>query len=193
MSVYNAIKYDPIERGSLTLISTFTSDGSDATATFASGIDSTYKEYLFIINHIHSENDSGDFSVNFRDGSTDYDASKTTTSFDAFNQEAGGDQGLRYDGDGADLAKGTGFQDLNYDQGNDNDASVNGYLRLYDPSDTTFVTHFQSSVSWQYQNTYAIQAHVAGYCNTASAIDGVQFKFVSGEIQGGTIGLFGVK
>ena len=193
MSVYNAIKYDPIERGSLTLISTFTSDGSDATATFASGIDSTYKEYLFIINHIHSENDSGDFSVNFRDGSTDYDASKTTTSFDAFNQEAGGDQGLRYDGDNADLANGTGFQDLNYDQGNDNDASVNGYLRLYDPSDTTFVTHFQSSVSWQYQNTYAIQAHVAGYCNTASAIDGVQFKFVSGEIQGGTIGLFGVK
>ena len=193
MSVYNAIKYDPIERGSLTLISTFTSDGSDATATFASGIDSTYKEYLFIINHIHSENDSGDFSVNFRDGSTDYDASKTTTSFDAFNQEAGGDQGLRYDGDGADLANGTGFQDLNYDQGNDNDASVNGYLRLYDPSDTTFVTHFQASVSWQYQNTYAIQGHVAGYCNTASAIDGVQFKFVSGEIQGGTIGLFGVK
>ena len=193
MSVYNAIKYDPIERGSLTLISTFTSDGSDATATFASGIDSTYKEYLFIINHIHSENDSGDFSVNFRDGSTDYDASKTTTSFDAFNQEAGGDQGVRYDGDGADLANGTGFQDLNYDQGNDNDASVNGYLRLYDPSDTTFVTHFQSSGSWQYQNTYAIQAHVAGYCNTASAIDGVQFKFVSGEIQGGTIGLFGVK
>ena len=193
MSVYNAIKYDPIERGSLTLISTFTSDGSDATATFASGIDSTYKEYLFIINHIHSENDSGDFSVNFRDGSTDYDASKTTTSFDAFNQEAGGDQGLRYDGAGADLANGTGFQDLNYDLGNDNDASVNGYLRLYDPSDTTFVTHFQASVSWQYQNTYAIQGHVAGYCNTASAIDGVQFKFVSGEIQGGTIGLFGVK
>ena len=193
MSVYNAIKYDPIERGSLTLISTFTSDGSDATATFASGIDSTYKEYLFIINQIHAENASSDFSVNFRDGSTDYDASKTTTSFDAFNQEAGGDQGLRYDGDGADLANGTGFQDLNYDQGNDNDASVNGYLRLYDPSDTTFVTHFQSSVSWQYQNTYAIQAHVAGYCNTASAIDGVQFKFVSGEIQGGTIGLFGVK
>ena len=193
MSVYNAIKYDPIERGSLTLISTFTSDGSDATATFASGIDSTYKEYLFIINHIHSENASGHFSVNFRDGSTDYDASKTTTSFDAFNQEAGGDQGLRYDGDNADLANGTGFQNFNYDQGNDNDASVNGYLRLYDPSDTTFVTHFQSSVSWQYQNTYAIQAHVAGYCNTASAIDGVQFKFVSGEIQGGTIGLFGVK
>ena len=193
MSVYNAIKYDPIERGSLTLISTFTSDGSDATATFASGIDSTYKEYLFIINHIHSENDSGDFSVNFRDGSTDYDASKTTTSFDAFNAEAGTDQGLRYDGDGADLANGTGFQNLNYDQGNANDASVNGYLRLYDPSDTTFVTHFQASVSWQYQNTYAIQAHVAGYCNTASAIDGVQFKFVSGEIQGGTIGLFGVK
>ena len=181
-----------ITGGAMTLLETQTASSS-ATITFDSNIDDTYKEYIIRFYDVHPATDTQPLTMNFRDGSTDYDASKTTTSFDAFNQEAGGDQGLRYDGDGADLANGTGFQDLNYDQGNDNDASVNGYLRLYDPSDTTFVTHFQSSVSWQYQNTYAIQAHVAGYCNTASAIDGVQFKFVSGEIQGGTIGLFGVK
>ena len=39
----------------LVLISTFTSDGSDATASFTSGIDSTYKEYLFVFNNIHCE------------------------------------------------------------------------------------------------------------------------------------------
>ena len=42
----------------LVLISTFTSDGSDATASFTSGIDSTYKEYLFVFNNIHPETDA---------------------------------------------------------------------------------------------------------------------------------------
>ena len=45
----------------LVLISTFTSDGSDDTATFTSGIDSTYKEYLFVFNNLHPQTDVVEF------------------------------------------------------------------------------------------------------------------------------------
>ena len=34
--------------------------------------------------------------------------------------------------------------------------------------------------------------HVAGYCNTTTAIDAVQFKFSSGNIESGEITMFGV-
>ena len=60
MAVYNAIKYNHDfsgNAGNLTLLSTFTSDGSDATASFTSLIDSTYEEYLFVLNSIHAETD----------------------------------------------------------------------------------------------------------------------------------------
>jgi hypothetical protein len=35
--------------------------------------------------------------------------------------------------------------------------------------------------------------HIAGYCNTTTAIDGVQFKFASGNIDSGTIKMYGIK
>ena len=35
--------------------------------------------------------------------------------------------------------------------------------------------------------------YVAGYCNTTTAIDGVQFKMTSGNIDSGTIKLYGIK
>jgi hypothetical protein len=34
--------------------------------------------------------------------------------------------------------------------------------------------------------------YVAGYCNTTTAIDGVQFKMSSGNIDSGTIKLYGI-
>ena len=49
----------------LVLLSTFTSDGSDATASFTSGIDSTYKEYMFVFNNIHAETDDKKFEFNW--------------------------------------------------------------------------------------------------------------------------------
>ena len=38
----------------------------------------------------------------------------------------------------------------------------------------------------------SVNYFTAGYFNTTSAINAVQFKMSSGEIQGGTIDLFGV-
>ena len=191
MSVYNAIKYDPINAGSLVLISTFTSDGSDATATFASGIDSTYKEYLFIINNIHPETDAQKLTVGFRDGSTAYDATKTTTYFGSYHYEGGTDAALGYSASN-DIAQGTGFVLLTSSVGNDNDQCCSGYLRLFNPSSTTFVKHFIARTQFIGNGDYSQESYKAGYFNTTSAIDEIQFKFSTGEIQAGTISLYGI-
>jgi len=39
---------------------------------------------------------------------------------------------------------------------------------------------------------YAWDELIAGYCNTTTAIDGVQFKMSSGNIDSGTIKMYGV-
>ena len=39
---------------------------------------------------------------------------------------------------------------------------------------------------------YTADGFAAGYINTTTAIDGVQFKFASGNIDAGTIKMYGV-
>jgi len=61
----------------LVLLSTFTSDGSDATASFTSGIDSTYKEYMFVFNNIHPQTDYATLLFNgSTDGGSNYNVTK---------------------------------------------------------------------------------------------------------------------
>ena len=177
--------------GSMTFISKFTSDGSDANATFT-GIDSTYKEYVFICTDIHPENDSVEFQVNFRDGSTAYDATKTTTYFRAYHDEADSATTLGYDTNN-DEAQSTDPQYVSSSVGADADQSTSGTLHLFDPSSTTFVKHFISTFNHATADDYTQAIYVAGYCNVTAAIDGVQFTFRTGEIQGGTISLYGIK
>ena len=183
--------------GSMTFIKKLTASSS-ATLSFVDGsssvvLDNTYKEYLFTFKNIHPATNLSEFSFNLSaDSGSNYNVTKTSTSFDAYNQEAGSDQGLRYDGDNNDLAQGTGFQNLNYDLGNGNDSNLCGFLHLFNPSSTTFVKHYIASVSYQYHDTYAIQVHNAGYGNTTSAVDAVQFKMNSGNIDAGDICLYGI-
>ena len=177
---------------SMILLDTFTSDGSDDTATFASSIDSTYKEYVFKYIDIHPQTKSN-FQVGFRDGSTAYDATKTTTFFTAHHAEDDSPASLAYS-TGNDLAQSTGFHSIVFEANTDNDNSVSGILHLYDPSSTTFVKHFFSICNSASDDggDLSVNAYTAGYCNVTAAIDGVQFKFASGQIQGGVIKMYGV-
>jgi len=184
--------------GSMTLIKTLTASSS-GTLSFVDGsssvvLDNTYPVYVFKFIGIHPQNDNGMFSFNLSaDTGSNYNVTKTTTSVDAFHAEAGNDAGLRYDGDNNDLAQSTNFQELNYSLGNGNDSNLCGFLYLFNPSSTTFVKHFMASVNYQYYNTYSIHVHTAGYGNTTSAVDAVQFKMASGNIDAGTIKLYGIK
>ena len=183
-----------ISGGGLNLISTQTASSS-ATIDFTSGIDSTYKEYIFKFINIHAASSGQTFTVNFRDGGTNYDATKTTTYFLAYQDEAGGgDAAVSYI-NSKDLAQSTSAQIISQDTNVDNDASISGTLNLFAPSDTTFVKHFianTQSMNLSSGNPYSYQAFIAGYINVTAAIDGVQFAMSSGNIDSGTIKLYGV-
>lgn len=183
-----------VSGSSLVLLSTVTASSS-STVTFNSGIDSTYKEYVFKFINIHpSTDDSGNgvnLNVNFRDGSTAYDATKTTTYFSTYHNEGDSSTGLAYS-TSFDLAQGTGVAILGSGTGGDADQSASGEMILFDPSSTTFVKHFISKVHNSQSDDHATTNFVAGYCNVTAAIDGVQFSTNTGNIESGTFKLYGV-
>ena len=175
--------------GALNLISTQTASSS-STISFTSGIDDTYDSYVFKFYDIHPATNNAEFSVGFRDGGTNYDATKTTTVFEAYHTEDDSGNGFSYQS-GDDIAQGTGFQTIAKNIGNDNDSSCSGELMLFNPSSTTFVKHFISR-SNKMEVSVTGNFLVAGYCNVTASIDGVQFKMSSGNIDSGVIKLYGV-
>ena len=181
-----------VSGSSLVLISTQTASSS-STINFTSGIDSTYKEYVFKIINCHPASDEVDFSFQ---GSTNtgssYGVTMTSTGFSAYHNEAGSAQGVGYEGQ-LDQAQGTGFHQLSYDTSNDNDHCINAELFLFDPSNTTFVKSFMHADQNMAQTAaYSSNAYAAGYINTTSAVNAIQFKFHSGAIDSGTIIMYGV-
>ena len=193
MANFNAIRYNvPYSNaGNLKLITTSTASSS-ATISFTSGIDSTYKEYLFIFNSMHPATDQVSFSFQGNAaGASGYNETITSTYFTAYHNEAGNSAALEYT-DANDQAQGTSFQALLHNLGNDADQCCSGYLRLFDPSNTTFVTNFMTASSnTQYQDI-EFNHYVSGYFNTTSAIDEIQFKMSSGNIDAGDICLYGI-
>jgi len=180
-----------ITGGALNLISTQTASSS-ATISFTSGIDSTYKEYIFKFYDIHPATDNVDFKFNMSaDGGSNYNVTKTSTGFYAYNFESGSGQGIDYEAS-YDLAQSTSFQFLAADVGNANDESCVGTLHLFDPSNTTFVKHFIFVGNRYVATPISANDYFAGYGNTTSAVNAVQFKFSSGNIDAGTIKLYGV-
>jgi hypothetical protein len=176
--------------GSLTHISTATASSS-ASIEFSLG---DYKEYVFYFVNIHPATFNVSFQFNLStDSGSNYNVTKTTTSFLAFHDEADtpSETGFGYSA-GVDLAQGTGFQILTQNGGNGNDESTNGYLHLFNPSSTTFVKHFISRCTVYRIDGYCFDEFVAGYANTTSAVDAVKFQMSSGNIDAGQILLFGV-
>jgi hypothetical protein len=140
---------------------------------------------------MHPVTDSVRFTVNFRDGSSAFDATKTTTFFRSKHNEAGSATAFNYEGN-EDLGQSTGYQFVGNPVGNANDESTSGTLHLFDPSSTTFVKHFISRCNLDSGGAETEQDFVSGYCNTTTAIDGVDFKFSSGNIDSGVIKMYGV-
>jgi len=196
--VKNATAFGSITTsGSMVFIKKLTASSS-STLSFVDGssdvvLDNTYKEYVFTFNNIHAGTDDRGLQVGFRDGGTDYDATITSTVFRAYHQEDGGESSLSYD-TGLDKAQQTTFQQLSVDVGNENDNSVSGYMHLFNPSSTTFVKHFMAVTNGQSSSAtnQSFNHFTAGYCNVTAAIDAVQFKMRTGNIDAGDICLYGI-
>ena len=182
--------------GAMTLIKSQTAS-SDDNLSFVNGtsdvvLDSTYPIYLFKFISIHPATDNTHFQVNFRDGSSAFDATKTTTMFFSSHKEDDSATSFSYS-TGEDIAQGTGYQNLYFDTGNGNDEAGSGEMYLFNPSSTTFVKHFIARASSYGETPRNYQTFCAGYCNVTAAIDGVDFKMSSGAIDAGTIKLYGIK
>ena len=177
--------------GSMVLISTQTASSS-STISFTSGIDSTYKEYIFKFINIHPATNSTAFRFNLSvDTGSNYNVTKTTTVIQYYHDEAGSATALQYD-TGMDLAQSTNPQIIAENIGNGSDECASGYLHLFNPSSTTFVKHFLISSASYFASDYSNNYYVAGYGNTTSAVDAIQFTMSSGNIDSGTIKLYGV-
>ena len=172
---------------------------SSSTVDFLDGtssvvLDNTYKTYYFKFINIHCEtNDTHlQFQANTAGGSG-FNETITSSVFEARHKEDGSSTSLAYN-TGYDQAQGTSFQTIAGGVGNAADASVSGELFLFNPSSTTFVNHF--IVNTQYMNyqspPFTNEFFVAGYFNTTSAIDEIQFKMSSGNIDSGTIEMYGI-
>ena len=178
--------------GNLVFISRATASSSSS-VSITSGIDSTYKEYIFILNSIHPASDNVSFQFNGTDdtSSHSFDITKTTTAFQAYHSESDAEASLGYR-TADDVAQGTGYHTLSNQASNDNDASLSGFLHLFDPSNTTFTKHFVARISGNNEDNHAQDGFSGGYFNTTAAITGLDFKFSSGNVDAGTITLYGV-
>ena len=180
-----------ISGGGLNLISTQTASSS-ATISFTSGIDSTYKQYIFRYYDMHPATDATELQFQVStDGGSSYGVAITSAAFQAYHIEGDDSQGVAYYA-ADDLAQGTGFQNLCNNVGNGNDESMSGTLYLFNPSSTTFVKHWMNNSHSYSGGDFALNGFQAGYVNSTSAVNAVQFKMSSGNIDSGTIKLYGV-
>ena len=170
---------------------------SSATLSFVDGssdvvLDNTYKEYLFTFNNIHPQNDDVIFQFQGNAaGGSGYNETITSTAFNVYQREDDGGTVFGYHA-GSDIAQGTGFQPLCEGLGSDNDHSLTGYLHLFNPSSTTFVKHWIAKTQFAHASDRSYGMYTAGYFNTTSAIDEIQFKMDGGNTDAGDICLYGI-
>ena len=183
--------------GAIVHIKTLTASSS-ATLSFVHGtdgvvLDSTYPIYKFEFINIHSANDDVTFQFQTStNGGSSYGITLTSTSFLARHHEDDSATYADYQSSD-DEAQTTNFKKLAGGHGNGNDESLSGNLTLFNPSSTTFVKHFMANVNSYHADNISITWYQAGYFNTTSAVDAIQFKMHSGNIDAGKIKLYGIK
>jgi hypothetical protein len=196
-SISNITSFAQVPIGSPVLLSTATASASSS-ISFTSGIDSTYDIYQFEFINIHPATDAVYFQFNLStDGGSNYNVTKTTTSFEAYHNESDSATNLRY-ATANDLAQSTSDQrliDVIPTGAGEDDRCASGYLHLFNPSSTTYVKHFIASVQANVAGTsnYSWISNTAGYGNTTSAVNAIIFRASSGNIDAGTIKMYGIK
>ena len=186
-----------ISSSSMVLIKTLTASG-DSTISFVDGssdvvLDNTYPVYLFKFINVHPNGNDRKFYMQGNTvGASGFNETITSTYFRAYHNEAGSTAALSYES-GNDLAQSTSAHELIDSLGSDNDQSMCGEMYLFNPSSTTFVKHFMSKCTNYHQGDFNLQVFTAGYFNTTSAIDDIQFSTNTGNFETGTFKLYGIK
>jgi len=183
----------PNAEDGITFISSQTASNS-ASISFTSGLNSTYKVYKFVFANIHPRTDGSQFQMNLStDAGSNYNVTKTSTSFIAQHSEDDATAQIDYDSNG-DLAQSTGFQSITGSSGigNGADESASGTMTLFNPASTTYVKHFICNFNQYFLLNRSMNVYVAGYGNTTTAVNAIRFQMDSGNFDG-TIYLYGIK
>ena len=186
------------QKGGRVAIATVEANG-DSSIDFIDGtdgvvMDSTYTHYEWRFVNIHAATNSTFFGFQFNAaGGSGFNETLMTSHFKAEHNEAGAGAALNYTGS-HDLAQATTFQKLGYDVENAADDNLSGVLTLYNPSSTTYSKNFIATVNYNHHSSkYTQNVYITGYVNTTSAIDEIQFKMDSGNIDDGVITMYGIK
>jgi hypothetical protein len=191
-SISNITAAASLPSGGLNLITTNTISSGVSSSSFTSNINNTYDTYMFKFINMHAATEYDAFQINFSiDSGSNYNVTKTTTFFRSRHNEGDTVASVPYE-TGQDLAQSTAYQNLTYNNGISNDESTSGTLFLFNPSSTTFIKHFISFNNALEGGAYFQSPQVAGYANTTSAIDAVDFKMSSGNIDSGVIKMYGL-
>jgi len=175
-----------------------TSDTAVCDVTITSGIDSTYDVYEIHYTNIHAETDDQSFMFQVDTGSlTNYNQPMVTTFWQSYHKEDDSDPGVGYSTGNDQSIGDQAFQKLAKDQGNEDDESASGILTLYSPSSTAVFTAFAAESNNSQGSSYTQSAFVSGYVKTLASsglapITRVRFKMGSGDIDAGTIKMYGL-
>ena len=185
-----------------TLIKTLTAD-DDSELDFVDGtddvvMDNTYDVYEFHFINMRGDTDREEFCFQVDvDGSTSYDQPITSTFFRAYHYEDDSGAVLAYYTYNDQVPADTVPQKLSMNPDfTEAESSVSGKLTLYAPSSGTYVKHFTAETVCRgdagAEAFYAAHSVSAGYINTTTAIDKIEFTSDSGNLTAGVIKMFGV-
>lgn len=190
-----------VSLGALTHIKTLTASSS-GTLSFVHGsasvvFNNTYPLYIFQFINIHPASHANfQFQCSIDTGSN-YNIANTNTTTSAYHGEGGQSGGTNsYYYIDSDNANSTSFCNIAGAVYTDNDASVSGELKVFNPSGTSHAKHWICDTSRMDHSGgvgYNNRFQTAGYFNTTSAIDAIQFKMASGNIDSGEIRMYGLK
>ena len=190
-SISSVTALGSLSRGSLNLITTNTISSGVSSSSFTSGIDSTYDTYMFKFINMHPATNNAHFTFqSSTNGGSSYGVTITSTAFSTEHNEADSSTDLSYQ-TSVDLAQSTSYQRITSSNQYDNDNAAVATLFLFNPSSTTFVKHFIITGNTVAQ-AYTVGTFIAGYFNTTSAINAIDFKMSSGNIDSGVIKMYGL-
>jgi len=176
--------------GGPTLISTATCNGTSS-VEFTSGIDSTYDKYMFVFLNIHPS--SNGYALRFQAKATsdpDY-IQMTATNFYGYGPESGTGNLSYYTA--GDVAAGTPVLLTYAGMGADDDQALSGELYLFAPMSDTYVKHWYCRTSMNGESNEVFDDHTGGWFATAGPINSVKFDISSGNLDAGTIKLYGCR
>ena len=194
MATYNAIKYNVDyagKAGSLVPISD-TTISSDSNVVLT--IDGTYDEHFIIFNAVHPASSNENFGVNFRStgSSGNFDVGKQTGFYRCTQEENGSGHTFAYQS-GKDLAgNSSSDQEIGSSLGNSAHDSISGYMSIFNAGSTTFQKSFFIVAYYTHGGNIQIMSFVSGYVRTTDALTGIRFQMSSGNLDSGSIQLFGV-